>query len=231
MSQFNRDHQQTAETKTNAPYIPALRWKGLTPFYDVLLRWVMQEEHFKRELIRQAQIQPGQHVLDLGCGTATLAVMVKQAYPDALVTGLDGDPQVLQIGRAKAKKAGVALTLDQGMAYELPYPDASFDRVLSSLMFHHLTTQNKQRAIKEVYRVLRPGGSFLIVDFGRPQGIWSRLILPVMARLEEVADNYKGLLLTMLRLAGFEAIASTANFETLFGTLVLYAGRKPAGIA
>ena len=161
--------------KSNASYIPALRWKGLTPFYDLVLRWVMQEEHFKQELIRQAQIQPGQQVLDLGCGTATLTVMVKQAHPKAEVTGLDGDPQVLQIGRAKAEKAGVALTLDQGMAYELPYPDASFDHVLSSLLFHHLSTPDKQRAIKEMYRVLRPGGSFLIVDFGQPQGIWSRL--------------------------------------------------------
>ena len=140
MPQFEMDHKSTAETKTNSAYIPALRWKGLTPFYDAVLRWVMQEEHFKRELIRQAQIQPGQQVLDLGCGTATLTVMVKQAHPEAVVTGLDGDPEVLQIGRAKAEKAGVALTLDQGMAYELPYPDASFDRVLSSLMFHHLTT-------------------------------------------------------------------------------------------
>jgi ubiquinone/menaquinone biosynthesis C-methylase UbiE len=220
------DHPKTAEMKTNSPYIPALRWKGLTPLYDAVLRWVMQEENFKRALIRQAHIQPGQQVLDLGCGTATLTVMVKQAHPDAVVTGLDGDPEVLRIGRSKAQKAGVTLTLDQGMAYELPYTDASFDQVLSSLMFHHLTTQDKQRAIKEVYRVLRPGGSFLIVDFGRPQGIWSRLVSPVMARLEEVADNHKGLLLTMLRLAGFEAVTDFDHFATLFGTLYLYQGHK-----
>jgi ubiquinone/menaquinone biosynthesis C-methylase UbiE len=226
MSQFEMDHPKAAVMKTNAPYIPALRWKGLTPIYDAVLRWVMQEENFKHALIRQAQIQPGQQVLDLGCGTATLTVMVKQAHPEAEVTGLDGDPQVLQIGRAKAEKAGVALTLDQGMAYDLPYLEASFDRVLSSLMFHHLTTQDKQRAIQEVYRVLRPGGSFLIVDFGQPQGIWSGLVSPVMARLEEVADNHKGLLLTLLHQARFEAVTGTVNFATLFGTLYLYQGHK-----
>lgn len=214
--------------KTNSTYIPALRWNGLTPLYDAVLRYVMQEYRFKNELIRQAQIQPGQHVLDLGCGTATLTVMVKQAHPDAHITGLDGDPAVLHIGRAKADKFGVSLTLDQGMAYALPYLDGSFDRVVSSLMFHHLTTLDKQRTIDEVYRILRPGGNFLIVDFGPPLGVWARLVSPIMARLEEVSDNHKGLLLTMMRQAGFANGIALARFATLFGTLHLYTGRKLA---
>lgn len=212
--------------KTDAAYIPALRWNVLTPFYDLLLSKGMREERFKRALIRQAHIQPGQAVLDLGCGTATLTVMLKQAHPNAAVTGLDGDPAVLQIGQAKAEKAGVALTLDQGMAYALPYPDGSFDRVVSSLMFHHLTAQDKQRTMKEVYRVLRPGGSFWIVDFGRPQGIWSRLVSALMDRLEEVGDNHKGLLPTMMNQAGFRDVTSPARFSTVFGTLYIYSGRK-----
>lgn len=212
--------------KTSSTYIPALRWNGLTPFYDLVLSWGMRERRFKRELIRQAQIQAGQHILDLGCGTGTLTVMLKQTHPDALVTGLDGDPAVLQIGQAKADTAGVQLTLDQGMAYDLPYQDGTFDRVVSSLMFHHLTTQDKQQTMKEVYRVLRPGGSFWVVDFGRPQGIWSRLISPVMARLEEAGDNHKGLLLIMMGLAGFQEVTSPVRFSTIFGTLYLYSGRK-----
>lgn len=213
--------------KTDAAYIPALRFNVLTPVYDLVLRWGMREERFKRELIRQAQIQPGHVVLDLGCGTATLTVMLKQAHPDAAVTGLDGDPAVLQIGRAKAEKAGVQLTLDHGMAYDLPYPDGSFDRVISSLMFHHLTSQDKQQTMKEVYRVLHPGGSFWIVDFGRPHGFWSRIVSPMMARLEEVGDLHKGLLLTMLSLAGFKAVSSPVRFATIFGTLYVYSGKKP----
>ncbi len=214
------------EVKTKTPYIPALRWKGLTPLYDPILRWVMQENHFKKELIRQAQIRPGERVLDLGCGTATLTVMVKQTHPEAQVTGLDGDQNVLQIGRAKAERVGVSLILDQGMAYDLPYPGASFDRVISSLMFHHLTTLDKQRAMKEVYRVLRPGGAFWIADFGRPLGLWAHLVSPLMARLEEVSDNHKGLLLAMMEKAGFQEVGSPEHFANIFGTLYLYYGHK-----
>ena len=117
----------------------------------------MREEQFKKQLVRQAQIQAGQNVLDLGCGTATLTILIKQTHPEAEVTGLDGDPRVLAIGRAKAAKAGAAIILDQGMSFRLPYSDESFDRVLSSLLFHHLNTENKQRTLDEVYRVLRPG--------------------------------------------------------------------------
>lgn len=82
--------------------------------------------------IRQARIMPGQRVLDLDCGTATLTIMLKQARPEADVVGLDGDPEVLAIGREKIAKAGVEVRLDEGMAYSLAYPDQAFDRVVSS---------------------------------------------------------------------------------------------------
>lgn len=213
--------------KTSTPYIPALRWKWLTPIYDLVLSWGMQESRFKQALIHKAQILANQDVLDLGCGTATLTIMLKHAHPEAKVTGLDGDLEVLEIGRSKAGKAGVDLKLDHGLAYDLPYPDQSFDRVVSSLVFHHLTTQDKQQAMKEVFRVLRPGGSFWIVDFGPPKGIWSRFVSPIMARLEEAGDNHKGLLLTMLCLAGFQEVTNSTRFATIFGTLYLYSGDKP----
>src|SRR3990172_9126565 len=101
----------------NEKYIPALGLDRLTPLYDPVLRWVMREETFKRRLIDQAQIQPSHRVLDLGCGTATLTILIKQAQPDSEVFGIDGDTKVLDIGRAKAARAGVNITLDHGLAF------------------------------------------------------------------------------------------------------------------
>jgi ubiquinone/menaquinone biosynthesis C-methylase UbiE len=208
-------------------YIPALGRDWLTPLYDPLQRWVMREDQFKRHLIRQAQIEPGHRVLDLGCGTATLTILIKRTHPLAEVVGLDGDPRILAIARAKAAKAGVAIALDHGMAFEMPYPDNTFDRVLSSLVVHHLTTQNKQLALREVYRILRPSGELHVVDFGRPHTAWARLISRTLQRFEEVEDNLKGLLPEMFRQAGLDQVAETARYATVFGTLSLYQGQRP----
>jgi ubiquinone/menaquinone biosynthesis C-methylase UbiE len=208
-------------------YIPALGHDRLTPLYDPLLRWVMREERFKRRLIEQAGIRGGHRVLDLGCGTGTLAVMVKQAHPGAEVVGLDGDAKVLEIARSKADMAGVELTLDQGMAYQLPYADGSFDRVLSSLMLHHLTTDNKRRTSGEVFRVLRTGGGLHVVDFGPPRTLYSRLVAFLAARSEEISVNVKGQLPGMFREAGFEQVEETGQFATIAGALSFYRARKP----
>ena len=209
-------------------YIPALRYNWLTPLYDSVMRWGMHEDQFKSDLIRLAQIKPGMRVLDLGCGTATLTIKIKQAFPGAEVVGLDGDARVLEIGRAKAQKAGVNIILDQGMSFDLPYPDHSFDRVLSSLVFHHLTTHNKQRTMAEVLRILRPGGELHIADFGKPNTTWARLISLFMARLEEASDNFKGRLPVLLQAAGFDQVGEQGQYATIFGTLALYQARKPA---
>lgn len=210
----------------SARYIPALGFRQLTPFYDPLLRWVMQDETFKRRLVVQSALRPGMRVLDLGCGTGTLTILMKQMHPEVDVVGLDGDPAVLEVARSKANRAGVSITLDQGMAFELPYPDGSFDRVLSSLVFHHLTARNKQRTLVEIFRVLRLGGEFHIVDFGRPRHLYTRLISPLVKRLEVAGDNIQGLLPGMIQEAGFEQVFESAQYATLFGDLSLYWARK-----
>lgn len=92
--------------------------------YDPLLRWVFREEVFKRRLVQLINLQPGQRALDLGCGTATPTIMLKQAQPAAEVIGLDGDSEVLASGQAKAAGAGLPLTLDHGLA-TTPRPGCS----------------------------------------------------------------------------------------------------------
>jgi ubiquinone/menaquinone biosynthesis C-methylase UbiE len=211
-------------------YIPALSSTRLTPLYDLLMRLGMREDAFKRRLVDQAGIQPGMRLLDLGCGTGTLVILAKRLHPEAEIVGLDGDPEILAIARAKAAKAGVDVALDHSLASQLPYPDGSFDRVLTSLVIHHLSAEDKRRAMAEVCRVLRPGGEFHIADFGPPRGVYARLVSSLIRRLERAEENLAGLLPGMLHQAGFEGVEETAHYTTVFGTLVLLRGRRKAGV-
>jgi len=210
----------------DSKYIHALNVKALTQFYDPLLKWVMKEENFKQCLIEQATIQSGYHVLDLGCGTGTLTIMVRQAVSNAEVIGLDGDNDVLAIARAKAGQERAEIRFDFGLASELPYEDETFDRVLSSLVIHHLSTSDKKKAFSEVFRVLKHGSEFHIVDFGKPKTAYGWIVSRIISHMERADDNVKGLVPEFLEQAGFVEVKETVSFTTLFGSLTMLAAYK-----
>jgi ubiquinone/menaquinone biosynthesis C-methylase UbiE len=215
--------------KNPQQYIPALKDDWLTRLYDPLIRWTLRESTFKRHLVKQAGIERGHWVLDLGCGTGTLTLLIKSHHPKANVFGLDADPRVLEVARAKAAKAGLSIRLDRGMAFELPYSHGSFDRVISSLMFHHLTRENKERTLREVFRVLRPGGQLHVADWGKAQNWPMRvafLLVQMLDGFETTADNISGQLPELFRMAGFMEVEESARYMTIVGTLSLYRARK-----
>ncbi|MFF3926490.1 class I SAM-dependent methyltransferase [Paenibacillus lactis] len=215
--------------QTKSDYIPALRFHWLTSFYDSVLRWTMRESTFKNQLIKQVQSYPGQRILDLGCGTGTLTVQLKQSYPESKVTGLDIDPDVLRISEAKAAQRYLDIKFDQGNSYELPYPDHSFDRVVTSLMFHHLTTTNKLQTLKEIFRVLKPEGELHIADWGKAKNGFMRVAyysIQILDGFSTTTDNVKGLLPGFALKAGFNTMNETKQYATLYGSLSLYKAKK-----
>lgn len=202
-------------------FIPAAGYGGLLPLYDPVQRWLVGEG-VKRELVAQAAIAPGARVLEIGCGTGSIALLAKRLHPEAELVGLDPDPAALAIARRKCERAGVGVQLERGFADALPYADAAFDRVLSSLMLHHLSREAKRAAFREVRRVLRPEGRLHVLDFGPPRGAYAALWARIHALGEEARDNVVGAIPALLGEAGLEGVRELGHRGSLFGTMVYY---------
>ncbi len=144
--------------------------------YD-LMGWFHDTFSFRgqwRELRQRtatlARIQPGEQVLDVGCGTGTLAIEVQSRVGTAgRVAGVDPGTQQIARARAKAARRNVPIEFQIGVIEQLPFPDQTFDVVLSTLMMHHLPASLKSQGLAEIVRVLKPGGRLVIADFKRKQ--------------------------------------------------------------
>lgn len=173
----------------------------------------------KAALVEAAEMRAGMRILDVGCGTGTLTILMSEACPGVTVTGLDGDPRVLATARRKAPD--LPIHWDAGFASQLPYPDAEFDRVVSSLVIHHLDTFTKHLAFAEARRVLKPDGVICVLDFADPQTTVDRLISAGLRHLEETADNIDGRLPEFIADAGFSTPVEVARFRSIFGPVAI----------
>ena len=139
--------------------------------YDLFV-WLVslgKEPAYREKALDLARLKPGEAVLDIGCGTGTLAIAAKQRVgPAGKVYGVDASPEMLARAGRKANKAGAEVVFKNGIAEGLPFPDGEFDAVLSTVMLHHLGRKARQQCAHEVRRVLKPGGRVLAVDFAKP---------------------------------------------------------------
>src|SRR5260370_9678155 len=126
-------------TRSKRTYLPAAGRDSFLPVYDLMTK-LMGADQARRGLLDQAQIRPGHRILDIGCGTGSLLIQLKRFYPGTDVVGLDPDPKALARASRKAARPPGSIHFDPGFVDAIPYPEASFDRVLSSLMLHHLPT-------------------------------------------------------------------------------------------
>lgn len=211
-------------------YVPALGYDLLTRLYDPVVAVTTREHTFKQHLMQQAAVREGHSVLDLACGTGTLAIWIKQRVTGAQIVGIDGDPKIVDLAKQKAQKSGVDIMFDHGFSANLPYDTASFDRVVSSLFFHHLSHEDKVRTIQEVLRVLKPGGEFHVADWGKPQNALMRAVfslIRVLDGFENTHDNVAGKLPELFMHGGFADVSVRRELATAFGTMALYAMKKP----
>jgi ubiquinone/menaquinone biosynthesis C-methylase UbiE len=179
----------TSQSGTERSFIPGLGKLALTPLYDVVHR-LARVGGLHEEMIRLADPQPGQRVLDVGCGTGNLLLALGRSRPGVELAGLDPDLTALARAQRKAARAGITVRWDRGFADELPHRDGSVDRVVSSLMLHHLDPPAKDAMLAEVRRVLRPGAVLVLADVdghdaAHGHGPFGRR----MARSELLRDN------------------------------------------
>jgi len=169
-------------------------------------------------LVAQAELRPHHRVLDIGCGTGTLAVMIKTSHASVETTGIDPDPRALARAAAKAVRAGVTARFDRGFADALPYRDATFDRVFSSLMFHHVARRDKPGVLAEARRVLAPGGRLELLDFaGGTHSLAARVL-----HGRSAGQAAEARLLALMTDAGFPAPRRVATTRTVAGAIAYY---------
>jgi ubiquinone/menaquinone biosynthesis C-methylase UbiE len=214
-------------TESSRAYLPAAGHDLFLPFYDLMTE-LMGANRAWRVLLEGLTLAPGSQVLDIGCGTGTFVILLKRMYPQVEVVGIDPDPKALARARRKADRAAVPARLVQGFSQELRFPDETFDHVFSSFMFHHLDADVKQATLREVRRVLKPGGRFRLLDFGGSDSGrygWLARLFHSHARLR---DNAEPRILTSLREAGFSDARKASEQKVLlgFGRAILYEASK-----
>lgn len=210
-------------------YLPALRYRWLTHLYDPIMTLLLKERQFKEHLVDALDLRPGQRVLDVGCGTGTLTILIERACRDACVLGLDGDAQILRIAKRKATVAKAKVQFLQALAADMPFASHSFDRIASSLLFHHLTSDGKRRGLRDIHRTLSPRGKLCIVDWGKAQNLLMRsafLGVQLLDGFATTGENVRVGLVPLLEEAGFSNVKEIRRQMTLLGTLSLYVAVK-----
>jgi ubiquinone/menaquinone biosynthesis C-methylase UbiE len=202
-------------------FLPAAGRDLFLPLYDPLTK-LLGIAGFHGLLVEQAALEPHFKVLDVGCGTGTLAVMIKQRYPTVDVVALDPDQKALARAQQKCARAGTTIQFDRGFSDTLPYDRGIFDRVFSSMMFHHLRRSERETTLREIHRVLKPGGRLEFLDMvsaGRQgQGFLARILHPP----KQLDQNADARLLDLMSRAGFLAARRVADRNTIVGPVGFY---------
>lgn len=212
---------------TERNFTPALGKAWLTPLYDLAIGALTREGKWRRLLAAQIDPHPGERILDVGCGTGSLAVLLKTMEPAARVTGIDPDGTVLAIARRKAAARRAEVSFVEGfLAGEFLGRAGPFDKIVSSLVFHQVPLDEKARIFRLMREGLVPGGTLHVADYGLQRTAVSRFLFrATVQRLDGLADtqpNADGILPELMAKAGFANVEERFCVPTVTGSLSLY---------
>ncbi|OBA82123.1 methyltransferase type 11 [Mycobacterium sp. 1164966.3] len=217
-------------------FTPAAGNPKWTKYYDTTVALLTREQRWRSAAIRQLRLEPGDVVVDVGCGTASLAILMKRCQPGARIIGVDPDPEVLAIARAKVRQAGLGIEdveFLQGMgdkAAKLVGPKTA-TKAVSSLVLHQCPLPMKLAIITNMFTLLRPGGELVIADFGLQRSALMRLGFRIVQWVDGKADtqpNADGVLPELIEQAGFVDVIEASVIPTVSGSLSIYHARRPS---
>mgnify|MGYP002652595672 CR=1 FL=1 len=211
-------------TSTAPDYLPAAGHDALLPCYDLLSR-VFGIGRYHRRLVELADLGSARDVLDIGCGTGNLTFAAKRAWPQVQLVGLDPDPRALARAQKKVKGRN-GIRFERGYAQDLPYADATFDRVLSAFMLHHLPDAARPALAGEVLRVLRPGGALYLVDIAGHLHPSDGMMARHELRSRHIRHNVGDGVPRLLGAAGFDCVELDSRAGRI-GRATFYRATKP----
>lgn len=217
-----------------ANFTPALGYASLTPLYDVAVRLLTRERAWREKLLEQVSPRDGEAILDIGCGTGSLAVLIKQRAPGARVVGLDPDQGVLGAAASKGSQAGVDIEWRRGFASDAAVFAGEFDKAVSTLVFHQVPLEEKSAGIKAMLAAVRPEGEIHIADYCRqPDWLMRQLfkIIQVLDGRSNTQPNLEGAVELVLARLGGSPVAPEEIVRTPTGAISLFRLRKGDGNA
>ncbi len=191
--------------KPDYQYIPPFELHTLTRVYDFVLILAGFGKKFRGKIVNSVEIKKSDKVLDIGCATGVFLQVLKHKYPEVYIVGIDPDKQALDIARNRLNKFS-DVELIQGFGEALPFKNESFDIIFSTLAFHHMPTDIKQKCIIEIYRVLKNRGKLVIVDFGSAKHHWFYKYVTFWETFEYMEGNLQGLIPEFMKQIGFKNI-------------------------
>ncbi len=211
-------------------FIPALGYDWLTGVYDLAIRLTMPETKFRQRLLEEVKPKAREKILEFGFGTGQNLITGIRKSPGSIFWGLDIDPKVKAIAGRKLQRQHMQVPLFLYDGQTFPFANNEFDKVFSSLVFHQLDPRTKKRCLQEIYRVVKPGGSLVIGDWGKPKSKYRRFLFYAVQLLDGFAttrENVAGRLPEYMAAAGFTGAEEVGYINTRIGTYCYYTGRKP----
>ena len=217
---------------TEKAFTPALGDARFTPLYDFAIAAMTRENEWRGRLVAHINPTVADRILDVGCGTGSLAIRLKKTAPEVAIIGIDPDPIVIAAARQKSAKAEVSIYWRSGFLIPATCEEiGSVSKVVSSLVLHQTPLDEKNNILSAIRTMLQPGGTLYIADYGLQRTLAMRFLfrrtVQAIDGLADTQPNADGILPSLIKSAGFRDISELEVIPTVTGSISIYRATAP----